>query len=232
MSILDDIKLNADEKYKSFNSKLLPGVENILGIRAPIARQIAKKYANTDTGEAFLKSLPHKYYDENMVHGYMLGYLKCDKETLKNKLLEFLPYMDNWGVVDSCASNLKNFFKKRQDVYDFVEDSALSKETYTSRFGIVCMLDYYIDAEYIDRVLNVVKRIKSDEYYVKMAQAWLISVAIVKEYEKTVPLIENKQLDVWVHNKSISKSLESFRVSQDQKEYLKSLRIKQKAEEK
>ncbi len=226
MSILNELFENADSDYKSFQSSLVPGIKNILGVRAPIVKRIAKKYANTDTGEAFLKDLPHKYFDENMVHAYMFGYLKCDFEVLKDRLIDFLPHMDNWNVVDSCAQNLKKIFKNRDRVYDFVKNMSASSKTYISRFGLVCMLDYYIDAIYIDDVLDTVKNIKNDEYYVKMAQAWLVSVAIVKQYEKAVALIENKELDKWVHNKSISKSIESFRVPNERKEYLKGLRIK------
>lgn len=224
--ILEEILKNQDEEYRKFHSSLVPSIENVLGVRAPILKKIAKQYALTDEGEAFLKKLPHTYYEEYMVHGYMLGFLNEDTRSLRAKIEALLPYMDNWAVVDSTVSNLKNFFKSPCDVYDFVCSLTKSKHTYTCRFGLVSLLNYYVDKEHIDEILKIVTSIKSEEYYIKMAQAWLVSVCIVKEYDKTVKILERNLLDIWTHNKSISKSIESFRVSSEQKNYLKSLRRK------
>ena len=224
--ILEELLKNRDEEYRKFHSSLIPGTQSVLGVRAPVIKSIAKKYATKAEAQHFLESLPHRYYDENMVHGYMLGFLKDDISSLKRKLEGFLPHMDNWAVVDSTASNLKNLFKKPDEVYGFVCSLTKSKHTYTARFGLVCLLLYYVDNEHIDDVLEIVSSIKSEEYYIRMAQAWLVSVCLVKEYDKTVELLRSNRLDLWTHNKSISKATDSFRISKEQKNYLKSLRRK------
>ena len=224
--ILEEIILNKDDGYKDFHSKLVPNVNNILGLRGPKAKEIAKKYANTDIGSDFLNSLPHTYYDENLVHGYMLGFLKTDMETLQNHLENFLPYVDNWAVCDSMVCGLKRYFKNIDCVSDFIFSCLNSDKVYTVRFGIVSLLSYYINDSYVDRIFKETLKIKTDEYYIKMAIAWLYSVCLVKEYEKTLPIIENKLLDKWTHNKSIQKAIESFRITKEQKDYLRTLKIK------
>lgn len=227
-AILNEIFKNADEKYKSFQSKLIPTIDKglVLGLRAPYAQRVAKKYASTEDGEKFLSSLPHKYYDENIVHAFMLGNLKVSTATLKARLTEFLPYVDNWAVCDGLVAHLKGFFKEPNDVYDFVISCIKSDEPYTVRFGLVSLLCYYIDKEHISDILKICKSIKSDEYYVNMALAWLISFCLIKEYEISVSLIEAKILDKWVHNKSIQKSCESYQIDENKKTYLRSLKIK------
>ena len=227
-TILNEILENRDLEYREFHKKLIPNIEEgkILGLRSAIAHTIAKKYANTSAGEDFLHSLPHRYYDENIVHAFMLGRIKKDKGAIKDLITEFLPYVDNWAVCDGLCAHLKSFFKSPEDVYDFVLECVKSKEPYTIRFGLVCLLDYYISDTYIDDILSICKSVKSEEYYVNMAIAWLISFCLIKEYEKTISLIEKRTLDKWVHNKSIQKALESYRVPLDKKDYLRSLKIK------
>ena len=139
-----------DEKYKDFHSSLIPGIGNILGVRAPNVKSLAKKYANTDTGKDFLKALPHTYYDENMLHGYMLGFLKEDTDSVMALLEKFLPYVNNWAVCDSMVSNLKKFFKNTDNVYGFIKEIAEDKREYHIRFALVSMLNYYIDRAHID----------------------------------------------------------------------------------
>ncbi len=226
--ILNELLDKRDLKYKNFHKRLIPTIneDTILGVRSPIAQTIARKYANTDTGYAFLNSLPHNYYDENMVHAFMLGRLKCDTGAQKSYVSDFLPYVDNWAVCDGLCSHLKNLFKNKDDIYPFVLDCIKSDMPYIVRFGLVCLLNYYIDSHYIDRILEIALSIKSEEYYVNMALAWLISFCLIKEYEKALPLIEAKCLDKWVHNKSIQKAIESYRISDTRKQYLKGLRIK------
>lgn len=221
--ILDEILANQDVSYRSFHSRLVPNVKNLIGLRAPIAKKIAKKYANTDTGKDFLNDLPHTYYEENLIHGYMLGFLKQDAE---KQLVRFLPFVDNWGVCDSMVGNLKPIFKSKESALALVRDSLKSDRTYTIRFGLVCLLSYYVEPKYIDFVLECVCKIKSDEYYVNMANAWLLSVCLAKEYEKSVKIIENNVLDKWTHNKSIQKAIESNRIDSKTKDYLRSLKRK------
>lgn len=217
-----------DLRYKDFHKRLIPTIneDTILGVRAPLAQAIAKKYANADTGYAFLKELPHSYYDENIVHAFMLGNLKCEWNTLKSYISDFLPYVDNWAVCDGLISHLKSFFKNKDLAFSFVLDCLKSPLTYTVRFGLVALLNYYIDDTHIHQILEIARDIKSDEYYINMANAWLISFCLIKEYEKTLPLIEGRCLDKWVHNKSIQKAIESYRISNERKDYLKSLRFK------
>jgi len=226
-TILKELMAHIDDGYRQFHSGLVPGTHNILGVRAPIVKDLAKKYANTDIGKDFLSALPHTYYDENMLHGYMLGFLKEDTDSLMQRVDSFLPYIDNWAVCDSTVSNLKNFFKNPQYVYGFIKKLTGDKREYHIRFGLVALLNYYIDGKYIDEVLDITSRIKDDRYYVMMAQAWLVSVALVKEYDKAVGLLRNGSLSPWVHNKSIQKARESFRIDADKKQYLASLKRKE-----
>lgn len=221
--ILDEIFANQDTAYRDFHSKLVPGVEKLIGLRAPIAKKIAKKYANTATGKAFLNDLPHTYYEENLVHGYMLGYLK---DGTRERLEAFLPYVDNWGVCDSMTTNLKNLFVDASDMLGFVKSCLKSEKTYTVRFGLVSLICYYIDREHIDFVLSEARKIKSEEYYIKMANAWLISMCLARQYERTLPTLQNEELDAWTHNKAIQKAIESYQVSPEQKNYLRSLKRK------
>ncbi|MGM9645840.1 MAG: DNA alkylation repair protein [Eubacteriales bacterium] len=225
--ILDEIIKNADPVYRDFNSKIVPNAKNMLGLRCPAAKKIAKKYANTDTGTAFLSSLPHEYHDENMVHGYMLGFLNKDMCTLEKAIDEFLPHIDNWAVCDTtCLSLKRNYFKNPDLVYEKVKEWAKSDKIYTVRFALVSLLSCYIEKNTVKEALDIALTIKSDEYYIKMAQAWLISVALVKCYEDTLPYITEQKFDKWVHNKGIQKALESYRISDEQKAYLRSLKIK------
>ena len=223
MSILEEILEGCDPSYSEFSKKLIPDTDNILGLRAPNAKQIAKKHANSDTGYVFLQSLPHKYHDENMVHAYMLGHLRCDYEALKNHLIEFLPHINNWAVCDSLCASVKGFFKDRDRSLDFILSLVKGDKPYYIRVGLVCLLDYYVESKYMPTLIKVCKRVKSDHYYVKMALSWLISVMLVKEYDSTLPLFDGS-LDIWVHNKSIQKACESYRISNEQKKYLKALK--------
>ncbi len=222
--ILDEIVALCDDEYKEFSKKLIPGCDNILGLRAPFGRAIAKKYANTTIASEFLSALPHKYHDENIVHAYMLGMQKDDTDKIKKRLSDFLPHINNWAVCDSLCMSLKSFFKKPNLVYDFVLDALKSDKTYTVRFGLVCLLDYYVDDEHIDALIQIATNIKSEEYYINMALAWLLSVMLVKQYENTVSVFEKGMLSKWVHNKAIQKAKESYRISKEKKEYLCELR--------
>ena len=248
--ILNEIKSLADEEYKAFHSKLIPTIDGntVLGLRSEKAHKIAKKYANTDTGKAFLNSLPHKYYDENVIHAFMLCYLKCEEEEKKQRLIRFLPFIDNWAVCDGLCAHLKGFFKNKEEKLDFVMSCinlsvygdiptcflSPTSTTYTVRFGLVCLLTYYIEEKYLDLIfhtcLDVSQLCGSNpkpteySYYVSMALAWLISFCLIKEYERTVPLLKGGALPKWIHNKSIQKACESYRVDKAKKEYLRTLK--------
>lgn len=221
-----EILKNADTSYKEFSAKLIPNIDSdkILGLRAPSARNIAKTFVFTDDGNLFLSSLPHTYHDEIIVHAYMLGLLKCSHEEMRVHLNRLLPYIDNWASCDSLCASIKHFFKDLDIAYPFLLSCINSGKTYYIRFGLVCLLDYYINDKYIDKIISIVKAVESDEYYVNMALSWLISVMLVKEYEKTVSILIDASLDIWVHNKSIQKACESYRITNEQKTYLKRLK--------
>jgi 3-methyladenine DNA glycosylase AlkD len=221
--ITEELVHQADLKYKSFHSKLIPTVDSdtVLGVRAPICRQIAKKYAGTPEGEDFLSSLPHKYYDEGIVHGYMLGFLDADKALPRLEAL--LPYMDNWAIVDMTVASLKKFFASPSNRLDFVKSCLASSEEYTVRFGIVSLLCYYLD-DFASIAIDLVRAIRRDEFYIKMAQAWFFATALTKKYELALPVIKSGELDRWTHNKSIQKARESYQLSIDKKDYLRTFR--------
>lgn len=226
--ILDEIIKNSDNAYKAFQEKLIPTVckDNVIGLRAPLAHKIAKKYAGTSEGESFLASLPHKYYDENIVHAFMLGRSKHPQDKTRGLIIDFLPYIDNWAVCDGLVAHSKHFFKNKDEEFPFVLSCLESDKVYTVRFGLVALLNYYITDEYIDKLTKIVTSVKSEEYYINMALAWLISFMLIKEYEKTLPLIETAVLDTWVNNKSIQKACESYQISSEQKTYLKRFKRK------
>ena len=226
MSIFNEIKNSADSSYKDFSAKLIPTLdkERILGVRAPMARKIAKKHASIKSGNEFLKSLPHNYHDENMVHAYMLGYTHATDEKMRDMILDFLPYVDNWAVCDSLCAFLKFIGKDPDRNLDFLLEALKSEHIYTVRFGLVCLLNYYVSEKYIDVLWRTISEVKSEEYYINMALSWLISVMLVKEYSLTLPILESGQLSLWVHNKAIQKACESYRIKDTQKTYLKGLK--------
>jgi 3-methyladenine DNA glycosylase AlkD len=214
-----------DIKYRDFNAKLIPNIDidRIIGVRMPDIRSLAKEIKNEEYVGIFLDELPHKYQEEYLLHGIILSYYK-DIDLLLKRLDMFLSYADNWMATDIISPKI---FKKYPDkVYEYILKWINSNEEYKIRFGVVSLLQFYLDDNYNKKILNVVKNIKDDSYYVKMAIAWFYSFALIKQYDDTVKLFESKKLDKWIHNKSIQKAIESYRVSNDKKEYLKSLKIK------
>lgn len=212
-----------DEKYRDFNSKLIPNVplEDQIGVRLPDIRALAKKLS-PDEIEAFIKELPHKYHEENHLHGILLGRIK-DYERCICETERFLPYITNWAVCDTTAP--KCFSKHKSELLPHIKAWLGSEHTYTIRFGIGMLMRLFLDEDFKTEYLEMAAEIRSDEYYVKMMIAWYFATALAKQWDSAVKYIENRRLDVWTHNKAIQKSCESFRVSPEHKEYLKSLRI-------
>lgn len=224
--ILKKLKKLSSEKYKSFTAKLIPNIsiDKILGVRIPDIRKLAKEIKDEDYIDEFLLELPHKYQEENQLHGILLGIKYKDIDILLSKLDEFLKYVDNWAVCDIISPKL---FKKYPDiVYSKVKEWLNSNNEYTIRFGIVSLLQFYLDDNFKNEELKLVSNVKYDSYYVNMALAWFYSFALIKKWDRTISLFEKKELDKWIHNKSIQKAIESYRISEDRKEYLKSLKIK------
>ena len=212
-------------KYQEFTAKLIPNINKnkIIGVRMPDLRKLAKEIKNIDYIDDFLSELPHKYHEENLLHGILLSKYK-DIDILLKELDKFLKYVDNWMVCDIISPKL---FKKEPDkVYKYIKKWINSKYEYKIRFGVVSLLQFYLDDNYRYEELELVGSIKSESYYVKMAIAWFYSFALIKQYDDTIKEFEDKKLDKWIHNKSIQKAIESYRVSNERKEYLKSLKMR------
>lgn len=222
--ILDLLKKNIDLKYKDFTASLIPNIDGdfVLGVRIPVIRKI-EKMMSSEERKAFLKELPHKYLEENILHSVIVSNIK-DIDDCIYELERFLDYVDNWSVCDTLIC--KSLRKDLNKTFEFVKKCLKSKSTYRVRFGFVCMLRYFVNDEYVVKCNEIAYKYKSDEYYINMAIAWYFSYALIYEYDKTIGIFENKLLDKWVHNKSIQKAIESYRISRDRKEYLKKLRIK------
>lgn len=214
-----------DEKYKNFQSKLIPTIdsEKIIGVRTPALRKFSKEFSKSDLCEEFLESLPHKYYDENNLHGFIIEQTK-DYGTLIKQLDKFLPYVDNWATCDLLRPKI--FKKPPKELTEKIKEWISSEKTYLVRFGIEMLMTYYLDDNFKIEYAKLVTSIKSEEYYVNMMISWYIATALSKQYELIIPFLENRVLEKWVHNKSIQKAVESFRITNEQKAYLRSLRIK------
>ena len=213
-----------DKKYRDMQIKIIPTVEadSIIGVRTPDLRNLAKELIKSDYS-AFLNDLPHKYFDENQLHAFIISEIKDYDECIKY-INSFLPYVDNWATCDQMSPKI---FKKHTDkLLNEIKNWLKSKETYTIRFGIGMLMQYFLDSKFKEEYLEWVSSIKSEEYYVRMMIAWCFATALAKQYESALPYIENKKLDIWSHNKAIQKSIESYRVTDEHKEYLKALKIK------
>lgn len=223
--ILEDLFSFQDKEYRDFNSKLIPNVEkeDIIGVRVPVLRRYEKEIRNTDFANKFLNSLPHKYLEENILHALLLENTKNYGETI-DALNKFLPYVDNWAVCDIMSIKI---FKKHLDILPEQLNIWLkSSHPYTIRFAIKMYMAYYLDESFDVSYLTKISEIRSDEYYVNMMIAWYFATALAKQYDTTIKFLENKKLPLWVHNKTIQKAIESYRITKEQKEYLKTLKIK------
>lgn len=221
-----------DEEYRAFHAKLMPEIEyeRIIGVRTPQLRAYAKQIAGEPCVEAFLQELPHYYYEENNLHGALLN-LRYKKEAELGELLEqlerFLPYVDNWATCDMLSPKL--FKKNLPLVYERIKEWVKSEDTYTIRFGIVTLLGYFLDDAFVPEMLELAAGVESEEYYVKMAVAWYFSIALVKQYTVTVPYFEQSRLEPWTHNKALQKAIESRRIDEEVKDYLRTLKVKSKS---
>ena len=213
-----------DLKYKEFHSKLINN-SKLIGIRTPILKDIAKNIAKNDYKKVF-SYLKHDLYEENIIHGLIIGYLKAPFKDIINELDMFLPYNTNWAINDVTCANLKVFKKYQEEGYNYILKLINSKKDWNIRFGLVLLLDHYINDKYIDNILDITDNIKSDEYYVKMANAWLISICFIKYPNKTLSYLKNNNLDDFTFNKCIDKINDSYRVEKEVKENLKKLKRK------
>lgn len=214
-----------DEKFRDFTSKLIPGVDKelIIGVRVPEIRRLAKTLS-ADERKKFLSELPHKYHEENLLHGAILQLIKNDIGEVISETEKFLPYIDNWAVCDMSQSKLLG--KYPDMVFGKACEWAKSEKTYTVRFAIDVLLQFFLDENFKSEVFSLAESIVSEEYYINMALAWFWSFALIKRYDEVIPIIESKRLPAFVHNKAIQKARESYRISDERKEYLKTLKIK------
>lgn len=215
----------ADEDYKKFHSRLLPGTENILGVRIPELRKLAKRLVKEEW-RAYFDEAPNQYYEEDMLRGLLVGYAKLDLEERLDYLRRFVPSISNWAVCDSFCSNLKFTLKNKEAVWVFLEPYFLSDKTYEMRFAAVMALDYYALPEYGARVFQYFDRMRDRDYYVQMAVAWAVSVFYVHLPELTEEYIRSNKMDDFTHNKAIQKICESYRVDKEAKARLRMLKRK------
>lgn len=213
-----------DQSYRDFQAKLIPSMDpdRMIGVRTPALRAYAKALLKEPLAEEFLQALPHRYFDEDQLHAFLLSEIR-DFDRCVGEVDRFLPYVDNWATCDQLSP--KVFKRNRAELMKRIKKWIKSKETYTIRFGIGMLLAHFLDDDFDPVHLDMVAKVKSEEYYVNMMRAWYFATALAKQYETTLPYIEEGRLDKWTHNKTIQKAVESYRVSEEHKGYLKTLRI-------
>ena len=212
-----------DEDYAPFMAKLIPNVppESVIGVRTPQLRQLARDLAREGKGGEFMAELPHAYFEENSLHGFLLGHVR-DFEVCIAGVERLLPYVDNWATCDQM--NPPVFKKHRAELLEHVRLWLRSEETYTVRFTVGMLMSHFLDRDFFPEALELVFVIESKEYYVNMMRAWYFATALAKQWESTAPYLEQQRLDRWTHNKTIQKAVESYRITPEQKAYLKTLR--------
>lgn len=214
-----------DEAYCEFSSKLIPNVEKarVIGVRTPDIRKLAKTLYREGGYGDFLASLPHKYHEENLVHAMLIEQMKGFDCTV-SELERFLPFVDNWAVCDTFSP--KCFKKNRERLLERLRLWLCAKDTYTVRFALRMLMSHFLDEDFKPEYLELASSVKSEEYYLMMMQAWFFATALAKQYDFALRYLEEKRLSVWVHNKTVQKAVESYRITPEQKVYLKSLKIK------
>ncbi len=224
MDIVKTLFENQDLKYKAFHEKLIPNVkpDTVIGVRTPILRNIAKAFLQNENKTNFMNNLPHTYYEENNVHVCLIEQIK-DYNTCINELNSFLPYVDNWATCDIIRP--KCFSENKEALLSEIKKWLKSNQPYTIRFAIEMLMVHFLDIDFNEIYLKEVAQIKSDEYYVNMMIAWYFATALAKQRNTAIKYIESKKMPVWVHNKAIQKAIESYRITDDDKKYLKSLKI-------
>ena len=212
-----------DLKYKEFHSGLVPTAEteDMIGVRVPLVRKLAKEVAKEEGCQDFLRQLPHKYYEENNLHAFIIEGMK-DYEQCLAEVNRFLPYVDNWATCDSM--NPKVFKKHKKELLPQIDAWLSSDKTYTIRFGMEMLMSFYLDAWFKPEFLAWVAADRNEEYYVKMMVAWFFATALAKQYTATIPYFEQRLLPEWSHKKAIQKACESYRITKEQKEYLRTLK--------
>lgn len=213
-----------DTGCRDFHAALIPTVDKalVIGVRMPALRALARELKGTEQAAAFMAELPHRYYEENNLHAALIGHIR-DFDGCMAALEIFLPYVDNWATCDMM--NPKALAKDKAALLEHIRLWLQSSHTYTVRFGMGMLMNHFLEEDFREEYLSLVAFVQSEEYYVRMMQAWYFATALAKQYEAAVTYLEQRKLGVWVHNKTIQKARESYRISGEQKEYLKSLKI-------
>lgn len=212
-----------DMKYRDFHAKLIPTVDpqTIIGVRTPVLRGFAKELYKDHDFSDFLADLPHKYYDENQLHAFLIAQIK-DFDLCIDELNKFLPFVDNWATCDQMSPKI---FKKHKDqLWEQINIWIHSEHPYTVRFAVGMLMQLFLEGNFDPQYPKMVLEVHSEEYYVKMMIAWYFATALAKQYDAIIPILEHKSLDPWTHNKTIQKALESYRITDQQKNYLRTLR--------
>lgn len=212
-----------DEKYRDFQSGLIPSVpvDTVIGVRTPELRRYARLLLKREYITVFLNDLPHGYFEENQLHSFIISEIK-DYGQCMEQVVRFLPYVDNWATCDQLSP--KVFGKHRSELLEKIRVWICSDETYTIRFGLGMLMRHFLDDSFDPAYLDMAAGVRSEEYYVNMMTAWFFATALAKQYDAAVPYIEEHRLDKWTHNKTIQKAVESYRITPEQKEYLRSLK--------
>jgi 3-methyladenine DNA glycosylase AlkD len=229
MSIIDDIRkelyAQQDLGYKALQERTINNIDpdSIIGVRTPALRAYAKELGKREDVSVFLKDVPHKFFDEDQLHAFIISGMK-DYDACMDELEKFLPYVNNWATCDQMSP--KVFKKHKAELLKHIKVWIKSKETYTIRFGVGMLMEHFLDEDFDPKYPEMVSKLRSEEYYVNMMIAWYFATALAKQYEAVIPYIKENRLAVWTHNKAIQKSIESYRITPEQKEYLRSLKIK------
>ena len=216
-----------DTKYRDFQAPLFPNInkEKMIGVRTPELKKLAKELYGKELANEFIETLPHQYFDENQLHAFIISLIK-DYQTCLKEVEKFLPFIDNWGTCDQLSP--KVFAKHKDELIVAIKKWLKSKHTYTVRFAIGLLLGLYLDDSFKEEYMELISNIKSEEYYINMMIAWFFATALAKQYKTAIKYIEEKKLSFWVHNKTIQKAVESYRINDEQKVYLKSLKANKK----
>ena len=216
-----------DSKYRDFQTKLIPGTdtESMIGVRTPELRKLAKQMVKREDIREFLQDLPHIYFDENQIHAFIISEMK-EYEKCMEEVSRFLPFVDNWATCDQMSP--KVFKKHKPELLLQIKEWLQSGHTYTVRFAVGMLMQHFLDEDFDPAYADLVAGIHSEEYYINMMIAWYFATALAKQYDAVLPFIEEHRLDPWVHNKTIQKAIESYRVSEEQKSCLRTLKIRSK----
>lgn len=224
-SITEQLFALQDLEYKHFHSKLMPTINPvvIIGVRTPVLRKFTKEIKCSTKVENFMMQLPHHYYEENNLHAFLIETIK-DFDDCIAALNQFLPYVDNWATCDMMAPKVLK--KDLNKLYEWIKVWIASGDTYTIRFGVNMLMKYYLEEAFLPEYPELVASIQSEEYYVKMVVAWYFATALAKQYDTVLPYLTEQKLDIWTHNKTIQKAVESYRITPERKSYLKTLKRK------